>query len=433
VAVRPRRLLPPRARPSRRRPPLPPGRRPRPEASSSTAAAPPATRVPAQGAVATVPPTIAADCTRDVTGALNTWMASVADGSTLSFRAGACYRVDGSLVLKDRHDLTLDGNGASFTASEIPSTSPKITRRMWALVGGSDITMRNLTVRGTSPTATFDVRREWFPLIHISGTSKVLFERVHGSNAWGDFVSIAPDNRPQSRSNSTVGVLARDVTVRQSSPSVIGRHGVTCIGCEDVVIDGNTFDGIAYQVVDIEVEADTWYARNVSFTNNTIGKHRLSVLANAGIGRSVTEITLSGNTMTSAPVTCAPAIQIDDTVAVKSNWTITDNRFKTLGSAFWLRGVDNVTVGHNVVSLMAGGCQNQDTAIIASNSRGNDVSNNDFPGARVLHAGSTPPARPVGTGWPAQGSTSRSPAPPSDPVAGAGFGRLGRRGRGGTR
>jgi hypothetical protein len=349
----------------------------------------PAAVAPPQAAAVerTVPATIAADCTVDVTKALNSWMRSVPDGSTLSFRAGGCYRVDGSLLVQDRNRLTLDGNGATFKAVTMPPVSPKITRRMWAVVGGSDITMRNMTVRGTNPTAKFDVRREWFPLIHLSGTQKALIESVRGSNAWGDFVSIAPDNRPGSRSNSTVGVLAKDVTVRGSSASVIGRHGITCIGCEDVLIDRNTFDDIAYQVVDIEVEADTWHARNFSFTNNTIGKHRLSVLANAGIGRDVTNITVSGNTMTTAPVTCAPAIQVDDTVAAKSNWTITDNRFKTLGSAFWFRGVDDVTVERNVVKLMAGGCRNQDTAIMASSSRGNTLRNNDFTGARKLVQG----------------------------------------------
>jgi hypothetical protein len=255
---------------------------------------------------------------------------------------------------------------------------------MWALVGGSGITMRNMTISGSNPTATFDVRREWLPLIHISGTSAVLIEGVHGSNAWGDFVSIAPDNRREKRSNSTQGVLADDVVVRDSSASVIGRHGITCIGCENVVIEGNTFDGIGYQVVDLEVEASTWHARNVTFAGNTIGEHRLSVVASAGIGTDVTDITISGNTMTVPPVTCAPAIHVDDTVAVKSHWTVTGNEFSTLGSAFWFRGVDDLTVEHNVVQFLAGGCTHQDTAIIAENSHRNTVRYNDFLGARRL-------------------------------------------------
>jgi hypothetical protein len=312
-------------------------------------------------------------------------MGSVADGSVLSFRAGACYRVDGTLVLSDRHDLTIDGNGAGFTASLVPPASPKITRQMWSVVGGSGITISNMSVRGTNPTATFDVDREWFPLIQIAGTRTALIEGVRGSNAWGDFVSIGPDVRRVTNSDGTGGVLARDVTIRGSRASVIGRHGVTCNGCENVLIDQNIFSDIAYQILDIEVEASTWHARDVALTNNTIGgRVNLSVLANAGIGRDVTNITVSDNSMTGTPVTCAPPIQIDDTAAAKSGFVIRNNRFKTLGNALWLRGVSDVTVEDNVVSVGNGGCTDAGVAVIATNGQRNVVRDNDFTGARTL-------------------------------------------------
>jgi hypothetical protein len=333
----------------------------------------------------TVPATIASDCSKDVTTALNAWMASVADGSTLHFRAGDCYRVDGTLMLRDRHDLTVDGNGALFAASVVPPASPKITRQMWSVVGGDGITIRNMGIRGTNPTATFDVRREWFPLIQIAGSRQVLIDGVRGSNAWGDFVSIGPDTRRVTRSNGTGAVMPKNVLVRRSSATVIGRHGVTCNGCENIRVDGNVFRNVAYQIFDIEVEADTWYARNVAFTNNTIGgRVKLSVLANAGMGRDVTNITVRGNVMTSTPVTCAPPIQVDDTAAVKSNFVLTNNRFKTLGNAFWLRGVSDVTVADNAVTFENGGCRNAGVAVFATSGHGIAITNNDFSGARRL-------------------------------------------------
>jgi len=175
------------------------------------------------------------------------------------------------------------------------------------------------------------------------------------------------------------------VTIRNSTASVIGRHGVTCNGCENVVVDGNVFTDIAYQVMDIEVEAQGWHARDVALTNNTIGgRVNLSVLANAGIGHDVTGITVSGNTMTGTPVTCAPPIQIDDTVASKSGFVISGNRFKTLGNAMWLRGVSDVSVAGNVVSVGNGGCTDAGVAVIASNGQGNVVRDNDFSGAQRL-------------------------------------------------
>jgi len=88
--------------------------------------------------------------------------------------------------------------------------------------------------------------------------------------------------------------------------------------------------------------------------------------------------------MTGTPVTCAPPIHIDDTAAEKSNFVITGNRFKTLGNAMWLRGVSNVTVANNAVSVGNGGCTNSGIAVVAANSQGNVLRENDFPGAKQL-------------------------------------------------
>jgi hypothetical protein len=351
----------------------------------------PGDEAPAQGPVATVPAAIPADCTRDVTKALDDWMATVADGSTLRFGAGACYRVNGTLDLLDRHDLTLDGKGASFVSAVVPPASPKIVRQMWSVMGGSGITIRDMTLRGTNPTADFDVDREWFPLIAIAGTQGVVVEAVQGSHSWGDFVSVSPDVRPVRNSNGAHAVMPVNVTVRDSSASVIGRHGISCNGCEHVRIDHNLFTDVAYQVVDLEVEASTWHARDVAVTNNTIAGHvHLSVLANAGIGHDVTNITVSGNTMTGTPISCASPIQVDDTEAVKSHFVITDNRFTTLGNAFRLKGVSDVTASGNTIAFRNGGCTNPGVAVVTANSDGAVIRDNDFGGAtRLVQDGAT--------------------------------------------
>lgn len=354
---------------------------PRPSASA------PARVLPSSvgGTTATVPDAITADCGRDVTGPLNSWMASVADGSTLAFRPGACYRVDGTLVLTDRRDLTIDGRGATLAASVVPPASPKITRQMWSVVAGSDVTLENMALRGTNPTAMFDVDREWFPLIQIAGTRTVLVQGVRGSNSWGDFVSVGPDVRRVTGSGGSGAVPAEDVTIRESSASVIGRHAVMCNGCQKVLVDHNDFSDVAYQILDIEVEAASWQARDIALTDNTIGgRVKLSVLANAGIGRDVTGITVSGNTMTGTPVSCAPPIRVDATSAVKSGFVISGNRFKTLGNALWLRGVSDVTVQDNVFSVGNGGCTDSGVAVIAANGHGDVLRDNDFSGAREL-------------------------------------------------
>jgi len=81
-----------------------------------------ATPTPTPGPTATpgipgtysVPASIDATGTRDVSGELQAFFASVADGSTINFSASAIYRIDTPVILTDRVNLTLNGNTATL-------------------------------------------------------------------------------------------------------------------------------------------------------------------------------------------------------------------------------------------------------------------------------------------------------------------------------
>src|SRR5262245_15204779 len=102
-----------------------------------------------------VPNNIADDCSQNVSAQLNAWMDSVPDASELLFHGG-CYRIDQTLVLTDRNLLVLRGQGATFRTSDptgdgSPVSNPSEasrTRALWRLVGGSNIELRTMTIRG---------------------------------------------------------------------------------------------------------------------------------------------------------------------------------------------------------------------------------------------------------------------------------------------
>src|ERR1051326_620877 len=54
------------------------------------------------GTTFNVPSSVAGDCSTDVTSQLLSWINTVPDNSTLSFGAGACYRIEGVLELRSR-------------------------------------------------------------------------------------------------------------------------------------------------------------------------------------------------------------------------------------------------------------------------------------------------------------------------------------------
>lgn len=341
---------------------------------------------PPAHAVVTPPTGLVADCSRNVTAGLNAWVASVSDGSTLLLARGACYRVDGTVRIRDRHNLTVRGNGAMVRALSTPPLLPKITRPMFEVRGGSGITIRNLTAWGTNPSPTFNVDREWFPLFEVTGVDGALIDRVTGRGAWGDFVFVGADVRKVTSSDGTGGVHAQDVTVRDSSATTIGRHGVTCDACDRLTVTGNTFTDIGYHVMDIEVEASTWHARDIAFTGNTIGgRLALSVVASGdNLGGDIARVTVAGNTMLTDPATCAPPVDIYETPTTRSDIAVTGNTFRTLSNAVRIAGVTRPTVDDNTVTVGNAGCTNPGAAVVVRDVTDASLRGNYFPGATRL-------------------------------------------------
>ncbi|MFA4842067.1 MAG: hypothetical protein WC580_10215, partial [Agrococcus sp.] len=163
-----------------------------------------------------VPDSIAADCSSDVTGPLNAWLASVPDGSEIVFGREACYLVDGRLELIDRSNLVIEGNGSTFRAEE---EAPAYTNRsQWYLEYGNDLSLRNMTLIGVNPRAEYDAEHEWDHNLFIRGTDTVSIDNVHGQRAYGDFIAIAqgPDDR----------TIPSDITIRNVSADIVGRMGI---------------------------------------------------------------------------------------------------------------------------------------------------------------------------------------------------------------
>src|SRR5262249_26699464 len=98
----------------------------------------------------------------DVTAKLMAFIAGVPDGSTITFPAASRYRIESIIIVTNRKNLTIDGNGAQFFALTDGASMPPVgpndvklhwprNRAHWLIVGGSGITLRNLTIKGANP------------------------------------------------------------------------------------------------------------------------------------------------------------------------------------------------------------------------------------------------------------------------------------------
>jgi len=347
-----------------------------PETTTTTAAHTTTTTAPAPAATApgtlAVPPTIDPTGATDVTGQLNQFIASAPAGSTIVFPAGARYRIEGTVVLADRVDVTVEGNGATFFAT----TPGDRTRMHWQVVRGSGVVIRDIVVIGANPNAGIGdlAYRSEYEAQHgfsIHGTDGVELDRVQVSDVYGDFVYLGIDNRGRWSS----GVWVHDSTFQRN-----GRQGIGLAAVRDSVIERNRMSEVRRTTLDFEPNGRTWGVDNVKVLDNTFGIGRLMLVAVNGVA-PVSNIEISrnrlvgGRTMTmgvNAPAgTRRSGLVIRDNVS-ESVYGSRDNA--PINVYLW----DDVVVTGNYQGLQA---DRNMAGVTVTDSCRVDVQGNQFPNA----------------------------------------------------
>ena len=311
-------------------------------------AAPPALPT---GVVSQVPAAIAHDCSVDVSAALQSWVASVPDNSTLRLGANACYRVDETVLVEGRNRLLLDGNGATLKAGSVGDRA----RSQVQLKLGSDLTVRNLVVRGANPHAganpdAYKPALEAQAGFEVQGATNVLLDHVQATDTYGDFVYIGPgDGKP-----------SRDVTVANSTFARSGRQGISVTWAVGVSIEANTISDVARSVFDLEANTRKAEIRDIRIVGNVTGNAVNFWLADKGYAASIGNITITDNRMdvASGGLIFVYAKRGD----LRGPYDIERNRFIAGGlindegatAAFFFAWSTNVTIRANDVTFPAG-------------------------------------------------------------------------------
>jgi hypothetical protein len=325
--------------------------------------------------VSSPPPEIASDCSRDVTKPLLSWIASVPDNSTLSFRSGACYRIESTLEIHGRSGLVFEGNGAVFQSFDPPAEQ----RAIWRAVGAKGLIFRNMTVLGSyAKGGTHDESLQHAHAFDLRGTS-VVISNVAASRMSGDCVFFGVnyfDNTTRSSGS-----------VRDSVCSSIGRNAVSVVGGDDIRVERMTTDRIGLIVFDVEPNPPSTGVGNgsdrVIFDNNTIGSYFLYAYAVIG-NAPVTAQTFSNNRVVGQGL----RIGILYPHYRPRGITITGNTSDTATHpvAVEAQGVDGLRVERNTIpmstGLMAGVQGSCDVAI----------SGNSYPGGSAEYTISNTPS-----------------------------------------
>jgi hypothetical protein len=319
-----------------------------------------------------------ADCSVDVTKNLQDWIATVPDSAIIKFSNNGCYNIDGGLVIVDRHTFTIDGNGSTFRLVSRGDAN----RSNWTIRGGKDVTLRNMIARGANPKAgitdsAYDRAVEWQHAYRFQGTQIGTLDNVQAYDVYGDFVEAETDWMRV----AFPGPPARDITVRNSHFERSGRQGIGLTHVDGFVLEDSYLGEINMTGVDVEPGAAGAIAKNIRVERNTFGRVRHAVLS--AFGANAGNITFSRNVMAEISVTCMPPVYVGAYAGIFwSGFTFEGNSLKTLGNAFDLTRVKNVTIRGNTIQASFGGC-GRASAVLVADTHDGQVSQNTVSKAAV--------------------------------------------------
>jgi parallel beta-helix repeat protein len=282
----------------------------------------------------------------DVSAQMQSFFATVPDGSVVVFGSHAQYQMDETLVLDRRHGLTIEGNGATIFAA----TPGDAHRSNIRLVESNGIVVRDLTVKGANPNGgtslgAYVPAKEFQHAFELLGVNNLVLDHVAAFDTYGDFVYLG----------KAAGSWSSHVTIENSTFERNGRQGISLIDASDVLISNNTISDVRRATFDFEPDGRSDGVSNVVIENNTIGAGRLFFVAAAGL-QPVNHVEILDNSLHHQSLQMAIR---NDHSNYREEWKIIGNVSDAvfgnpLGSAMRLWHVDDLEIARNAQHFQSG-------------------------------------------------------------------------------
>jgi hypothetical protein len=247
----------------------------------------------------------------DVTAELQALFDRTPNGGVVRLARDGNYRVDGMIVLSERRDLVIDGNGARIFAG----TRGEPGRNQLRFLGGSGIKVRNLEIQGAHPHGGLDgyvPELEFQAAITIAGVTDIEIDRVNIHDTYGDSIFI--DRLLEKDDQDTVGVWIHDSTFARN-----GRQGIAVIDGRDIVIERNRFTDMARGTVDLEPVGEL-AVENVHIIDNHVGPGQLLFVPRR-VGRPSTGSSSPATRCAGASSACRPRHRRVSAGGSSGSWT----------------------------------------------------------------------------------------------------------------
>lgn len=292
--------------------------------------------------------------------AINAAIARCRDGSTILFPPGRQYRQAAKIELRDRQNVTIDGNGSTFT-STADGTTTQAVNPVWLVLRGRNITLKNMTAVGSfdlpGPRDLSKLQPPRFteaaPGFGIYGADTVTLVDVKALRVWGDGVTTAPAHYADP---GHVGAdhFARNVLVDRMTVETTGRMCWGPTSGDNIVIQNSSCVDAWYGGLDAEVDNFAQPLTRHKYVNNTFNGYGnfgilVPVAGDAGYTR---DIEIRGNTFVTGPdKPCSATIWVgaypDSNPRLFEDVIVENNEIRSVAVAVWLDHVKRGAVRNN--------------------------------------------------------------------------------------
>lgn len=336
---------------------------------------------------------------RDVTAYLQRSINQTPNGGILRLPAGR-YRLDGSIVIKGRRSLTIEGSGTGKTVFYATrkgnlSSGGLSWRRHFLVLGGNDIVLRRLHVEGLNTVSTQQTgygdylpayeHEHGFSFVAVNGA---VLEDSSAKGVFGDGVNIGNDGH-----DTDVRIPSTNIRISRVAVSWVGRQGVAVTHAENVLLEGMDVHARLCGI-DLEPDESYQYARNVEVRDSVINAVLIAFEA-SGPG-DASSVYVHHNTVTYNGNWPLVMVQMRE-AGTASSWRVEDNTLlRTLVKSSWagmeFHRVKDVAVRRNTLPFDP---TKGFTGVLFNDSSGGlELTSNAFPGASRVYGtqGGTEPA-----------------------------------------
>jgi len=237
----------------------------------------------------------------DVTAAINAFVASVPDGSIISFPFGT-YKISGAISFNGRHNLVFEGNGSTLNnvGDAVARGADDSFFDEWS-GSASHVAIRHFVAIADNPYPGYigpppatESNSQFAGFLMMWGGQYIEASNVTMSGIYGDMATMS-DN-------------TQYVWIHDNHATDLGRNGVGIVWASHVMVERNAFDVTYGSSLDIEPEALSagHTITDITFRNNTSGTINYNTpflfSANGNATTQITNVTVTGNRVTDGTI-----------------------------------------------------------------------------------------------------------------------------------